>query len=95
MLVFYLCMYVLCYRQMCCVADKCVVLQITKRMMEKKYRERITDGLQQLEQNGGQVSHSQGAQGGHRREGVRVQGITIQGESQPRADKQRGISPWD
>ena len=54
---------VLCYRQVHCVTDKCVVLQIAKRMMEKKYRERITDGLQQLEQNGGQVSHSQGAQG--------------------------------
>ena len=33
------------------------MLQIAKRMMDKKYRERITDGLQQLEQNGGQVCH--------------------------------------
>lgn len=47
---------VLCYRQLCCVTNSCIVLQIAKRMMEKKYRERITDGLQQLEQNGGQVS---------------------------------------
>ena len=79
-----------------CVTDKCVVLQITKRLMEKKYRERITDGLQQLEQNGGQVSHRQGAQGpggSQTRRDENSGGITIQGESQPRGDRQRGISP--
>ena len=41
----------------CRVTVSCAVLQIAKRMMDKKYRERITDGLQQLEQNGGQVCH--------------------------------------
>jgi hypothetical protein len=31
-------------------------LQVSKRMMDKKYKDRITEAVQRLEQNGGKVS---------------------------------------